>query len=146
VSTTYLSRQSRNLEARLEQEASFMLGIAEMLRRSEKEAINREQLSSLRKQLEQRVDALEARSLATRKVIAEASRSIAFIQASYRYIDLASERPLRYVLDANGELIATPFGPAITLEGDGPLVELQGMWRCHGNRILLMNSSKPWGW
>ena len=125
VSTTYLSRQSRNLEVRLEQEASFMLGISEILRRSEKEAISREQLSSLRKQLEKRVDALEARSLATRKVIAEASRSIVFIQASYQYIDLASENPLRYVLDSNDELIVTPFGPAITLEGDGPLVELQ---------------------
>jgi len=125
ASTTYLSRQSRNLEARLEQETSFMLGISEMLRRSEKDAITQEQLSSLRKQLEQRVDALEARSLATRKIIAAASRSIVFIQASYQYFDLASERPLRYVLDANGELIATPFGPAITLEDDGPVVELQ---------------------
>jgi S1-C subfamily serine protease len=125
VSTTYLSRQSRNLEARLEQEASLMLGISEMLRRSEKEAITREQLSSLRNQLEQRVDALEARSAATRRIIAEASRSIAFIQASYQYFDLASERPLRYVLDENGQLIGTPFGPALTLEGDGPLVDLQ---------------------
>ncbi|HUV22325.1 MAG TPA: serine protease [Gammaproteobacteria bacterium] len=125
VSTTYLSRQSRNLEARLEQEASLKLGIAELLRRSENEAITREQLSSLRKQLEKRVDALEARSVATRKVIAEASKSIVFIQASYQYFDLASERPLRYALDEDGELIGTPFGPVITLEGDGPLVELQ---------------------
>ncbi len=39
VSTAYLSRQNRNLEARLEQEASFMLGISELLRRSEQEAI-----------------------------------------------------------------------------------------------------------
>ncbi len=125
VSTAYLSRQNRNLEARLEQESSFMLGISELLRRSEKEAITREQLSSLRKQLEQRVDALEARSAATRTIFAEVSRSIVFIQASYGYSDLASERPLRYVLDETGELIATPFGPALTLEGDGPLVELQ---------------------
>jgi len=125
VSTAYLSRQNRNLEARLEQEASFMLGISELLRRSQKEAITREQLSSLRNQLEQRVDALEARSAATRTIFAEASRSIVFIQGSYSYSELASERHLRYVLDENGELLATPFGPALTLDGDGPLVELQ---------------------
>ncbi len=125
VSTAYLSRQNRNLEVRLEQEASFMLGISEMLRRSQKEAITREQLASLRSQLEQRVDALEARSAATRTIFAEASRSIVFIQASYGYSEQASERLLRYVLDENGELLATPFGPALTLDGDGPLVELQ---------------------
>jgi len=124
-STAYLLQQNRNLEARLAQESSLVLGISELLRRSEKEAITREQLSSLRNQLEQRVVALEARSLATRKIIAEASRSIVFIQASYQYFDLASERPLRFVVDASGEPIATPFGPAITLEGDGPLVELE---------------------
>lgn len=126
VSMLYLSRQSRQLEERLAEESAFMQGIAELLKRSEKDAITSEDLSSLRIQLEKRVDALEAQSVATRKIIAQASKSVVFIQGSYSYYDRESKLPLRYVgLDSSGEPLATQLGPAITLEGDGPIVELQ---------------------
>ena len=126
VSMIYLSRQSQYLEERLEQESSFTQGISEVLQRTERDAITNEDLANLRAQLEKRVDALEARSVATRKIIAEASKSIVFLQGSYSYFDRESSLPLRYVgLDASGEPYGTELGPAVTLEGDGPIVELQ---------------------
>jgi serine protease Do len=126
VSMVYLSRQSQYLEERLAEESSFMQGVSELLKRTEKDAITSEDLASLRAQLEKRVDALEARSLATRKIIAAASKSIVFLQGSYSYYDKESNLPLRYVgLDPAGKPYGTPLGPAVTLEGDGPVVEFQ---------------------
>ena len=126
VSMVYLSRQSQYLEERLAAESSFTQRISELLRRTERDAITSEDLANLRAQLEKRVDALEARSTASRKIIAEASKSIVFLQGSYSYFDKDSDRPLRYVgLDPAGQPYGTPEGPAVTLEGDGPVVELQ---------------------
>jgi S1-C subfamily serine protease len=126
ISTVYLSRQSQYLEERLTAETSFTQGISELLQRTERKAITSEDLANLRAQLEKRVDALEARSVASRKIIAAASKSIVFVQGSYSYFDEESNRPLRYVgLDSTGEPYATAEGPAVTLDGDGPIVELQ---------------------
>ncbi len=126
VSMVYLSRQSQYLEERLAAESSFTQGISELLQRTERDAITSEDLANLRAQLEKRVDALEARSIASRKIIAEASKSIVFLQGSYSYFDKDSDMPLRYVgLDPAGQPYGTPEGPVVTLEGDGPIVELQ---------------------
>ena len=126
ASMVYLSRQSLYLEERLAEESIFMQEISELLQRTERDAITSEDLASLRAQLEKRVDALEARSVATRKIIAAASKSVVFIQGSYSYFDKESNLPLRYVgLDPEGQPYGTQLGPAITLEGDGPVIELQ---------------------
>jgi serine protease Do len=126
ASMVYLSRQSLYLEERLAEESIFMQEISELLQRTERDAITSEDLASLRAQLEKRVDALEARSVATRKIIAATSKSVVFIQGSYSYFDKESNLPLRYVgLDPEGQPYGTQLGPAITLEGDGPVIELQ---------------------
>ena len=124
-----LSRQNirleQQLEARLARDATVMQEISEWLQRNEETAITGEDLAELREKLEQRVGALEARSEATKKIIASAARSIAFIQGSYGYRDGKSGKPLRYVgLDDNGQPLRTRLGPAVTLEGEGPVVEL----------------------
>jgi len=150
VSMVYLSWQSRDLEKRLEQESSFTQGISELLQRTQRDAISSEDLASLRAQLEKRVDALEARSVAARKIIAEASKSIVFLQGSYSYFDKESKQPLRYIgLDSAGQPYSTPLGPAVTLEGDGPVVELQytGTAFVVGRRDILITNrhvAVPW--
>jgi len=126
ISTVFLSRQSQYLEERLEQEASRMQGISELLQRSEREAITSDDLVDLRVQLEKRVEALEARSEAARNIIAEASKSIVFLQGSYGYVEKETDKPLRYVgIGPDGQPLRAPVGPAVTLEGDGPVVEIQ---------------------
>ena len=125
-SVIYLSQQSEYLEGRLAEESSYMREISELLQRNQRNAITSEDLASLSDQLDKRVDALEARSVATQKIIAGASKSIVFLQGSYSYFDKHSNMPLRYVgLDPSGQPYGTPLGPAVTLEGDGPVVELQ---------------------
>lgn len=150
ISTVYLSQQSRHLEERLAEESSLMRGISELLQRSEKNAITREELVNLRSQLEKRVGVLEARSEATREIIADASKSIVFLQGSYSYYDKESNLPLRYVgLDPAGQPLTTQLGPAITLEGNGPVVDFEysGTAFTAGARELLITNrhlAAPW--
>ena len=150
ISTVYLSRQSRQLEQRLAEESGQMREIAELLQQNERNAITRDELIDLRSQLVERVSILEARSVAVREIIAEASKSIVFLQGSYSYFDRESELPLRYVgLDSEGQPLATPVGPALTLEGDGPIVDFEytGTAFLAGARELLVTSrhvALPW--
>ena len=126
ISTAYLSRQSQYLEERIDLESSRMQGISELLQRTEEDAITSDDLAGLRAQLEKRVGALEARSEAVRTIIGEASKSVVFLQGAYGYIEQESGKPLRYIgIGPDGQPLRTRAGPAVTLEGDGPVVEMQ---------------------
>lgn len=72
-----------------------------------------------------RLEKLEARSSAARRVVAEAAPSVVFVQGAYRFLEGTTGRPLRYVgVGPDGEPMRTPSGePFITLDGNGPIVE-----------------------
>lgn len=72
-----------------------------------------------------RVEKLEARGSAARRVVAEAGPSVVFVQGAYRFIDESTGKALRYAgLGPDGEPARTPNGePFITLDGNGPIVE-----------------------
>jgi len=71
-----------------------------------------------------RIEALEARFGARGRVIAASSRSVVFIQGSWGLED-PQGRVLRFVgLGPDGEPLQGPDGPAVTVEGDGPPIEL----------------------
>lgn len=132
LTTVLLTRHSLDLEERLAREQARVSELVELMERTQDEAFDREELEALRTEIEsgisatvERVEALEARSAAIRQVIAAASQSTLFIQGSFGFEDPESNRPLRMLLGPDGLPLRTPQGrPAVTLEGDGPLVEI----------------------
>jgi serine protease Do len=71
-----------------------------------------------------RLEALESRSRAGSKVIAEAALSTAFLQCAYHFVEQGSGRPLRRAVGPDGSPLSDPDGdPVLTLEGDGPVVQ-----------------------
>ncbi len=134
VSTMYLVLENRRLAERVARSEVQMAGISRILQQAQSEAITREELLALRETLEgglstavERVGALEARFGASARVISAASRSVVFLQGAYGFVDGDTGQPLRYVAVApDGTPFRTPQGgPAVTLEGEGPVVEVQ---------------------
>ena len=73
----------------------------------------------------ERVEALEARSDAGRRVIAEAAGSVVFIQAGYGFNEPDSGRPIRILLGPDGAPLHGPGGlPTLTAEGSGPIYQM----------------------
>ena len=73
-----------------------------------------------------RLDELEARTEASRRVIARSAAAVAFLQGAYGFREDASGRVLRHAVDAGGQILRAPGGqPLLTLEGDGPVAERQ---------------------
>lgn len=152
-----LTRHSMDLEQRLAREQARVSGLAELLERAEREALDREDLLAMRAELEsdltttaQRLEALEARSAAIRQVIARAAPSIVFLQGSFGFEDPESQRPLRQLVGPNGQPLRTPQGRlAVTLEGDGPVVEINftgTAFIADASGLLLTNRhvARPW--
>lgn len=70
--------------------------------------------------------ALEKRTGASARIIADSTASTAFLQAAYGFRDRASGRMLRLMLGEEGQPIITAFGqPLMSLDGDGPPFEIQ---------------------
>lgn len=126
------SVQTRDLEERLAREQQRVAGLTELLGRAESRALTRAELSELRENLEkgllaagERVAALEERSAAARRIIARHSASIVFVQGGFGFQDPKTRRPLRMVAGPGGEPMRLTGGqPLVTLEGDGPPVEV----------------------
>lgn len=124
--------RTRQLEQRLTLEAERVGGIARLLERSEREFLRREDFEQTRQEVSgqlteaaQRLDDLETRSTATARVLANASRSVVFLQGAYGFIDPESRRPLRFSVGPDGRPLLTAAGePGVGLDGSGPLVEL----------------------
>ncbi len=134
VTVGYLLQYGRQLEERLEeqiaQQSRQVDGIAEILELTERNALRPEDLVPLRRELEEsvsetadRLETLEARLGAGKRVISNAVRSVVFLQGAYGFNDPAG-RPLRLGLGPDGRPLVDPRGnPLITTEGDGPPLE-----------------------
>lgn len=132
-----LAYQQYRLNAVLQE--SIESGIARLdvvsaaLSRARDEALHASDLTALRDEVAQRLsssmqrlEALERRSGATSRVIAQTIASVGFIQGSYGFRDETSGRMLRHVIGSGGQVLIAPNGkPLLTLEGDGPVAELQ---------------------
>jgi S1-C subfamily serine protease len=117
-------RRSRSLQSQLEDQEMRVSGLAEMLRRAEETALKPEDLSQIEAELDDRLDALEYRSQAARRIIGGVSASVVFLQGSYGYVESKSGRPLRFRVGSDGAPLISPLGePRIGLDGDGPPVE-----------------------
>jgi S1-C subfamily serine protease len=79
----------------------------------------------LARDLSRRVGVLEALSDAGRRVVRNAEGSVVFLQGGYTWTG-PDDRPLRVVLGPDGRPVRDPSGgPVTSLDGDGPLVEIQ---------------------
>jgi serine protease Do len=115
-----LAYRNYTLERRLAQIAGPAAAIA-------RDALDAREIDTLLTELHTtstRLEALESRSRAGSKVIAAATRSTAFLQSAYRFVEQASGRPLRRAVGPDGSPLSDPDGdPVLTLDGDGPVVE-----------------------
>jgi len=111
--------------------ASKLEDFARTLTRTNQEALRPSDLNRLRQELghslsaaAERLELLEQRSAASTRIIAEATRSIVFLQGTYGFRDVEFGRMLRYRTDAEGNPLFTLRGqPLLTLEGEGEIAE-----------------------
>ena len=148
--------QNNILEQRFAQTQARVDSITNQLGAHQRETLTYEELGGVRGQLEdaldstlRRVAGLEARSQAAIHVIVGASPSIVFLQGAYGFDDANTGRPLRHLLGSDGEPVWTPTGPAMTLEGSGPVAERQftgTAFVATANRLLVTNRhvALPW--
>ena len=73
---------------------------------------------------EQRLEVLEDRAGAGRRVISTAVESIVFLQGSYGFLEKESRKPLRFMVGPDGAPVLDPSGsPGVTIDGEGPVLE-----------------------
>lgn len=153
----FTTLHTKGLEQRLAEEQTRIQGLQELLERAESQALTRDELLVMRSEIEQgltttvqRVEVLEARSAAAREAIAGAAPSVVFIQGSFGFDDSATGRPLRFLLGPSGKPLRTPLGrPAVTLEGEGPPVEVNYTGTAfvidaHGLLLTNRHVALPW--
>lgn len=157
VTVFYQNRASVRLQQQAESSALQLESFARTLTRTNLEALRLSDLNTLRQKLDQsltiaaeRLDILEKRSAASTRVIAEATRSVVFLQGAYGFRDTASERMLLYKVNDEGQPLFSYLGePLLTLEGDGEVAERQftgTAFVVSSNGALLTNRhvAKPW--
>ncbi len=145
------------LQQQAESSAHRLEGFARTLTRASEEALRPADLNRLRQELRQslsvateRLEELEKRTEASKRIIAEATRAIVFLQGAYGYRDAASKRPLRYQADADGQPLFSLRGqPLLTLEGEGEIVEVEftgTAFAINAGGALLTNRhvAQPW--
>lgn len=148
---------TQSLEQRFAGEQARVALLAELLQRAESRTMRKEDLGTLRSEVEQdigratrRLEALEARSAAARRIIAEFSKSVVFVQGGFGFREPKSGRALRYVSGPDGQPSRLPGGqPMVGLEAEGPQVEIQFMGTAFVARaggVLLTNRhvARPW--
>ncbi|MGB5815932.1 MAG: trypsin-like peptidase domain-containing protein [Thermoanaerobaculia bacterium] len=132
VASATLVHRGLRLEERLTSEELRVAGLAELLEHTERRALSRADLAVARSELEgrlsatvERVAALEARSDAAGRTIANASRSIVFLQGAYGFVETATGRSLRYAgLGPDGIPLTDDAGnPLVGPDGRGPEIE-----------------------
>jgi S1-C subfamily serine protease len=128
---TFFVYQQYRSDLRLQQQASSsarqLESFARSLTRASEEALKPADLNRLRQELSlslsataQRLEWLEQRSAAIKRVIAAATRATVFLQGAYGYREIESGRMLRYRTDADGNPMFSLRGqPLLTPEGDG---------------------------
>lgn len=132
-----LAYQQQQLNSRLQlsidSTAAQLDSVATAMINAQKEALRPSDLATLRDNLEQRVisnvmrlEELEQRSTASGRVIAAANASVAFLQGIYGFRELSGDRMLRQIVSKDGIPLISPRGqPLLSLEGNGPVAELQ---------------------
>lgn len=120
------------LQHLLKQEQVRLEGLSDLVADADQGSVSRADFEAARAELEDvlmqteaRVSTLEAAAGARERVIAEAGRSVIFIQGSYGFVDPASGRPLRYFYGQGGRPLRLPDGrTTVTTGGGGPLVQI----------------------
>ena len=126
-------RSSELLQQQAESRSIQLENFARSLMRTQQESIGRTDLKQLRDELSRdlsdaaaRLESLEQRGEAVSRVIAAATPAVVFLQGAWGYRDVETQRMLRYQMDADGNLVYTPFGrPLLTLEGEGEFAVLE---------------------
>ena len=127
------NRLNALLEQRIESGVTRLDSFARALARAREEALTPNDLQALSQELgsrlssdRQRLAALEQRSLASGRVIAESMSSVVLLQGAWGFRETSSGRMLRHGVNENGRRLISPRGqPLLTLEGDGPVAERQ---------------------
>ena len=140
--------QNLRLERQLEEQLARIDTIAGLIEASERDAYTAADFDEVRNELDfritdtlSRIEALESRATARGRVIAAVSEAVVFLQGSYGFVEPQSGRPLRVGRGGGG-------GP-ITLEGEGPLLELRytgtGFVLADGAHIVTnRHVAQPW--
>ena len=131
AAVAFLAIRGQRMEERLEVETRQVEGLESLLESAGREHVSSEQLEASHRRLEarlssaaERLDFLEERAGAAQRTVAEASRSVLFLQGSYGFRDAQSRRPLRVALGQDGDPLFDENGtPQFTTEGAGPIVE-----------------------
>ena len=130
TTTSLLLFRTSRLEAQLARQAQDVHIITGLVEQAEESALSLDTLRAVRIELEarlsgavERVEALEARTDAGRRVIADAAKSVVFLQGSYGFVD-EDGSPLRIVLGPNGRRVTDTQGnPMLSVSGSGPVLE-----------------------
>lgn len=154
TATALLAVRTWTLERRLEAEGTRLRAAAQLLEEAERVRLRPEELERIREglasNLSERVQALEASREAVPAVIEAASRSVAFIQGAYGFLDPDSGEPLRTAVGPDGRPLTDARGqPIATREGDGPVLEMlfTGTAFVVGTDGLLLTNrhlARPW--
>lgn len=126
-------RLTERLERTVESGAAQMDSFSAALARSTSEALHQSDLAALREEFGkrmvsnvERLKALEQRSSASPRVIANSMAAVAFLQGAYGYRERSSGRMLRHVVDEDGRpLISARGQPLLSLDSEGPVAERQ---------------------
>jgi len=128
ATTAMTARRNLVLERRLIAEIERVDGVSTLVEDAMAPVVTDADLARILSGLQattDRVDALEAMSTASARVIASAADAVVFLQGSYQFFEPASGRPLRMMIGPDGQPIRNPFGhPALSLDGDGPPLEV----------------------
>ncbi len=127
------SRLNALLQQRIESGAARLDSFAAAIAHAGEQALRPSDLEALRQELgrrltsdAERLAALEQRSGASARVIAESMSSVVFLQGAYGFRERSSNRMLRHVVDDEGRPLISPLGqPQLSLEDSGPVAERQ---------------------
>ena len=154
VVTVLLSRHSLQLERRLEEEEMLLRGISALLEGADGRDLSLEELAEIREEITQalaRVEALEARTDAPARIVAEASRSVVLLQGAYGFAEPVSGRPLRFlgIGEAGLPLRDEHGNPLVGIGGNDPQLEsfFTGTAFLVGEDDLLLTNrhvTRPW--
>lgn len=123
-STLFLAGQNFRLQRRLTTELARVDGLAELLEQNQRGSLGAEDFADLRREVEARMETLEARSGDTRGLVQTAMAATVFLQGAYGFVDTLSGNPLRFTLGPDGRPIIPPWGPVLTDEGQGDVFEV----------------------
>ncbi|TDE35240.1 trypsin-like peptidase domain-containing protein [Antarcticimicrobium sediminis] len=126
-------RTDKRLRAEIESGGLQVEAISAEMAQARRDVIRQGDLNALRADLQNRLgrttarlETLEARSEAARRVIGAARPAVAFLQGGYGLRDISSGRMLRHVVNADGVALLQPSGqPVLSLTGEGRVAEVQ---------------------